>query len=72
MTPKRFNILGVGISVLNLEDATRKIQVRLESDSDPASYVCVTGVHGIIEAQDNKYLRDIFNRSFLTLSLIHI
>jgi N-acetylglucosaminyldiphosphoundecaprenol N-acetyl-beta-D-mannosaminyltransferase len=29
-------------------------------------YICVTGVHGIMEAQKDAGLRDILNRSFLT------
>lgn len=29
-------------------------------------YVCVTGVHGVMEAQTDSSLRHILNRSFLT------
>tara|TARA_R110002096_G_scaffold316010_10_gene510352 strand:+ start:2189 stop:2974 length:786 start_codon:yes stop_codon:yes gene_type:complete len=64
MTVDRFNVLGVGISALNMERATGEVLRLLDSDSK--GYVCVTGVHGIIEAQDDPELRTIFNDSFLT------
>ena len=35
-------------------------------DRDGIGYVCVTGVHGIIEAQDDGAFCQILNESFLT------
>ncbi|MEM1297562.1 MAG: WecB/TagA/CpsF family glycosyltransferase [Verrucomicrobiota bacterium] len=64
MTVDRFNVLGVGISALSLERATDEVLRFLETGNQ--GYVCVTGVHGIIEAQDDPELRRIFNESFLT------
>ena len=58
------NILGVGVSALNMEMALRQTELLL--DRGEQGYVCVTGVHGIMEAQADEGFRDILNRSFLT------
>jgi N-acetylglucosaminyldiphosphoundecaprenol N-acetyl-beta-D-mannosaminyltransferase len=59
----RVNVLGVGVSALNLEAATRRIVRALESQTK--GYICVTGVHGVSEAQSDKAFREILNRAFL-------
>jgi N-acetylglucosaminyldiphosphoundecaprenol N-acetyl-beta-D-mannosaminyltransferase len=60
----RVNILGVGVSALNMEIALRETESLL--DRGEQGYVCVTGVHGIMEAQADRQFRDILNHSFLT------
>jgi N-acetylglucosaminyldiphosphoundecaprenol N-acetyl-beta-D-mannosaminyltransferase len=60
----RVNILGVGVSALNMETALRETEALLNGQGH--GYVCVTGVHGIMEAQADEKFRDILNRSFLT------
>jgi N-acetylglucosaminyldiphosphoundecaprenol N-acetyl-beta-D-mannosaminyltransferase len=60
----RVNILGVGISALSMQSAIEQSEALL--DSGGSGYVCVTGVHGIIEAQSGNEFRKILNRSFLT------
>ena len=62
--PPRVNVLGVGISVLNLSSVVSTLDHALESGR--RGYVTVTGVHGVIEAQDDPALRDIHNRSLLS------
>ncbi len=63
MPPPRFNVLGVGVHALTLDLATRTI---LDAARQPHSgYVCVTGVHGVIEAQDDPQLQEIYKRAFL-------
>lgn len=62
--PSRVNILGVGISAINMLSALTQTAALL--DRNGTGYVCVTGVHGIIEAQDDNAFRQILNRSFLT------
>jgi N-acetylglucosaminyldiphosphoundecaprenol N-acetyl-beta-D-mannosaminyltransferase len=62
--PARVNILGVGVSAINMELAIRETEQLL--DRGERGYVCVTGVHGIMEAQGDEKFRDILNRSFLT------
>lgn len=62
--PPRVNVLGVGISALNLESAVATLAKALESGR--RGYVCVTGVHGVMESQSDASLRQIHNRSLLT------
>ena len=61
----RSNVLGVGITPLNLELA----QEALFAGADCAGftgYVTITGVHGVIESQSDEELQKIHNRSFLS------
>jgi N-acetylglucosaminyldiphosphoundecaprenol N-acetyl-beta-D-mannosaminyltransferase len=59
----RVNVLGVGISALNLPLAVSTIAGAIERRQ--RGYVCVTGVHGVMEAQSDPELRGILNRAFL-------
>ena len=59
----RANVLGVGVSALNLDSATMAIAEALESKV--RGYVCVTGVHGVSEAQHDTEFRRILNQAFL-------
>ncbi len=60
----RVNVLGVGISALNLPLARDRIFEAITARRK--GYVTITGVHGVMEAQDDPALKTIFNRSFLT------
>jgi N-acetylglucosaminyldiphosphoundecaprenol N-acetyl-beta-D-mannosaminyltransferase len=60
----RVNILGVGVSAISLDEAVDRTEVFLNGDTQ--GYICVTGVHGIMEAQTDAEFRRIQNRSFLT------
>lgn len=60
----RINVLGVGISVINLNTAQLAVFDALARNRK--GYICVTGVHGVSEAQNDPEFRDILNRSFLT------
>lgn len=60
---QRVNILGVGLSAINLRlalDATGRALAQKTK-----GYVCVTGVHGVMEAQQDARFKTILNRSFL-------
>ncbi|WP_199036800.1 WecB/TagA/CpsF family glycosyltransferase [Glycomyces salinus] len=61
---RRVDVLGVGVSTVNqamaLAEVTRWI------DSRERHYVCVTGVHGVMESQRDPELKEIHNRSGLT------
>jgi len=59
----RVNILGVGISVLNLQTALDEIAAALRDKRK--GYICVTGVHGVMEAQNDAAFRTILNQAFL-------
>ena len=59
----RANVLGVGISALNLDLAVAAVAQALEQKAK--GYVCVTGVHGVSEAQHDPAFRAILNQAFL-------
>jgi len=60
----RANVLGVGISAISMVDAIYYSDRFLQSGA--RGYICVTGVHGVMEAQDDEQFRRILNASFLT------
>ena len=59
----RVNVLGVGISVLNLQSALAEIAAAVREKCK--GYICVTGVHGVMEAQADENFRRILNDAFL-------
>jgi N-acetylglucosaminyldiphosphoundecaprenol N-acetyl-beta-D-mannosaminyltransferase len=63
MLVQRVNVLGVGVSVLNLQTALATIADALGQKRK--GYICVTGVHGVMEAQNNENFRAILNHAFL-------
>jgi N-acetylglucosaminyldiphosphoundecaprenol N-acetyl-beta-D-mannosaminyltransferase len=60
----RVNILGVGVDAIDLGMAVRSIFDALERGT--GGYVCVTGVHGVMEAQRDATFRRVLNHSMLT------
>ena len=64
VAPPRVNVLGVGISVLNLDTVVPVLDSALRTGQ--RGYITVTGVHGVIESQDDEALRRIHNASLLT------
>src|ERR1035441_819207 len=60
---KRVNVLGVGISVLNLRTALAAIADAVQARRK--GYLWVTGVHGVMEAQDDVAFKQILNGAFL-------
>ena len=61
----RINVLGVGISEINLTNAVSFLVATAQENRK--GYVCVTGVHGVIESQKDDHLRSIHNESLLTV-----
>ena len=59
----RVNVLGVGVSALTMERALRVIDGWIARDEH--HYVCVTGVHGVMESQRDAALRGIHNAAGL-------
>jgi N-acetylglucosaminyldiphosphoundecaprenol N-acetyl-beta-D-mannosaminyltransferase len=64
MSIPRFNVLGVSVSGMNLGAAVDAMGEAIRARRK--GYICVTGVHGVIEAQDDPAFRRILNESFLT------
>jgi len=60
----RVNILGVGVNAIDMPLAVNLVTTAVSQGSK--GYVCVTGVHGIMEAQKDAAFRTILNRSLLT------
>lgn len=61
----RANVLGVGVHAINMARAVELIDAAVQDGRK--GYVCVTGVHGVMEAQRDAALKAILNRAFLTV-----
>jgi N-acetylglucosaminyldiphosphoundecaprenol N-acetyl-beta-D-mannosaminyltransferase len=59
----RVNVLGVGVSAINMTTALEAISGAIARREK--GYICVTGVHGVSEAQTDAEFRQILNRAFL-------
>jgi len=59
------NILGVQMSAVNMREALDRTESLIEARGK--GYVCVTGVHGIMEAQASPELRTTLNEAFLAV-----
>jgi N-acetylglucosaminyldiphosphoundecaprenol N-acetyl-beta-D-mannosaminyltransferase len=59
------NVLGIAISALDMQTAVYRAQRMI--DERRKGYVCLTGVHGIMEAQRDDELRRILHGSALCL-----
>jgi N-acetylglucosaminyldiphosphoundecaprenol N-acetyl-beta-D-mannosaminyltransferase len=72
-TPIKQQVLGVGISPTSYEEVCRLCQAWVEQSraaradlvSEPARYVCVTSVHGIMTARSDAAFRRILNQADL-------
>jgi N-acetylglucosaminyldiphosphoundecaprenol N-acetyl-beta-D-mannosaminyltransferase len=64
-THPRCNVLGVRVSAINLNQAVALAEQCIRERGK--GYICVTGVHGVMEAQRDEALLDILNRSFMTV-----
>ena len=63
MAIERVNVLGVGVSIINLQTALGAITEAVHERRK--GYICVTGVHGVMEAQTDEAFRKILNQAFL-------
>lgn len=62
----RVNVMGVGVHAVNLPSALDAVFDAVRTPGT-LGYVTVTGVHGVIESQDDEALKRIHNRSFLSV-----
>ena len=60
----RQNILGVMISVIDLDQAVAYCQNQIKTRQP--TYICVAPAHSIMDCYEDGYLREIFNKSGLT------
>ena len=61
----RANVLGVGVHAVNLSRAADMIDVA--ASAGQKGYVCVTGVHGVMEAQRNPQFKTVLDRAMLVV-----
>lgn len=59
------DVLGVRVSAINLKLAVELADQSIASGNQ--SYICVTGVHGVMEAQSDSEFRRILNHAFLNV-----
>lgn len=64
VSPPRVDVLGVGISAVTMTSAVEHIAGWVETREQ--HYVCVSGVHGVMESQSDPALMRIHNESGLT------
>jgi len=60
----RADVLGVGVHAINMNQAIAAIDEAVRNRRK--GYVCVTGVHGVMEAQSDCEFKKILNNSLLT------
>ena len=63
MNIQRVNVLGAGISVLNMRSALDAVAEAVAQRRK--GYICITGVHGVMEGQDEPTFLRILNNAFL-------
>src|SRR3954463_1043946 len=56
---QRCDVLGVEISAVNIPMAVRQIDTWIHRRE--CNYVCITGVHGVMESQRDAHLKRIHN-----------
>jgi N-acetylglucosaminyldiphosphoundecaprenol N-acetyl-beta-D-mannosaminyltransferase len=59
------NVLGVDVDVVDLEDALAYLAALLQGSRK--GYICVAGVHGVVEAQRDARLMEIYSGSAMTI-----
>jgi N-acetylglucosaminyldiphosphoundecaprenol N-acetyl-beta-D-mannosaminyltransferase len=59
----RVDVLGVGVSAINMDTALEVIDRWITGGA--RQYICVTGVHGVMESQRDETLREIHNAAGL-------
>lgn len=59
------NVLGVRISAVNMAESLQVAEAAMQGGG--GSYICVTGVHGVMEAQRDPALKAAINQATLTL-----
>src|SRR5579872_6787881 len=56
--PQRVNVLGVGVSAINMDDALEFVASAVAEDVK--TYICVCNVHSVMECQRSPELKEVF------------
>jgi N-acetylglucosaminyldiphosphoundecaprenol N-acetyl-beta-D-mannosaminyltransferase len=59
----KVNVLGVGVHAVNMHSAAMILESHIKTNTK--GYVCLTGVHGIMEIQRDSDLRSVFAEALL-------
>lgn len=59
----RVDVLGVNLSAVNMYRAIGLSESWIETGK--SGYICMTGVHGVMEAQSNPHLRRVLNQAVI-------
>ena len=62
---RRVDVLGVGVSITDFSRALQDVEAWVGGGEQ--HYICVTGVHGVMESQHDSELLEIHNHSGLTI-----
>jgi N-acetylglucosaminyldiphosphoundecaprenol N-acetyl-beta-D-mannosaminyltransferase len=62
---RKANVLGIGVDAVNMQQALARVAEELEARRK--GYVCLTGVHGVMEAQRNPEMARVLANSALTV-----
>jgi N-acetylglucosaminyldiphosphoundecaprenol N-acetyl-beta-D-mannosaminyltransferase len=62
---RRFDVLGIKVSEITINGAC--VMMKEWINQNTPNYVCVTGVHGVMESQQDSNLRDIHNTAGLVV-----
>jgi len=65
LSASRANVLGVGVHAVNLDRAVEIIEDAARTDQ--RGYVCVTGVHGVMEAQRNSQFKAALDNALMVV-----
>jgi N-acetylglucosaminyldiphosphoundecaprenol N-acetyl-beta-D-mannosaminyltransferase len=61
----RANVLGIGVHAIDLPSAAEIIEWAVKAGRK--GYVCVTGVHGVMEAQSNLKFKYVLDRAMMVV-----
>ena len=61
-----FRVLGVRVDAVRMSEAVRQVENLIQSRCR-GSYVAVTGMHGVAEAEHDSHFREILNRADLVV-----
>jgi N-acetylglucosaminyldiphosphoundecaprenol N-acetyl-beta-D-mannosaminyltransferase len=62
---ERANVLGIGVHAVNLDRAAEILEAAVEANRK--GYVCVTGIHGVMEAQRNPAFKEALDEAMLVV-----
>jgi N-acetylglucosaminyldiphosphoundecaprenol N-acetyl-beta-D-mannosaminyltransferase len=60
---EQVNVLGVGVHAVDMRSTASLLEARIRNGGK--GYVCLTGVHGIMEAQRDPIVKSIFDEALL-------